>query len=439
MNPLHVLRFLVSQINQFFYRVLSKYYHFLCCYIMDIDDNSRMHTDDGKEDDLSMEDSNPQTGSQNVESSSQNPKKKRKKRKLTSKVWQSFTILEQEPNQPLYCKCNKCGKKYLADSTNGTGNLSRHLLKCTKSTTKEIGQYMVDVDDGVLDMRTSNFNQERFRELLIYALARHDLPFSFVEYEGIRNIFKYLEPSVSFISRNTAKSDIRKLYQREKSRLRGELIKSPGRICLTSDCWTSIVTDGYLSLTAHYIDSNWVLQKRILNFAYMPPPHTGIALAEKISGLVKSWGIEKKLFSITLDNAYSNDVCVNVLRNQFRLMNFLVLDGKLFHLRCCCHVLNLIVKDGLKQIDVAVDKVREYVKYVKGSEARKDKFSECCSQTNLDCKKALTQDVPTRWNFTYKMLSCALYYRLAFCHLSLSDSNFKSCPSIEEWERVEKI
>ncbi|XP_035834686.1 zinc finger BED domain-containing protein RICESLEEPER 1-like [Helianthus annuus] len=70
-------------------------------------------------------------------------------------------------------------------------------------------------------------------------------------------------------------------------------------------------------------------------------------------------------------------------------MNSLVLDGKLFHVRCCCHVLNLIVKDGLKQIDDAVDKVRECVKYVKGSEARKDKFSECCSQTNLDFSGSL--------------------------------------------------
>lgn len=105
------------------------------------------------------------------------------------------------------------------------------------------------------------------------------------------------------------------------------MVRYPSRICLTSDAWTSIVTDGYLSLTAHYVDSNWVLQKRILIFSYFPPPHTGVAIAEKISGLIKGWGIEKKLFSITFDNASSNDVCVEFLKNQFRLMNSLVCDG----------------------------------------------------------------------------------------------------------------
>ena len=37
------------------------------------------------------------------------------------------------------------------------------------------------------------------------------------------------------------------------------------------------------------------------------------------------------------------------------------------------------------------------------------------------------------------MLDSALLYRRAFQHLELSDSNYKSCPSVEEWERVEKV
>ncbi|KAF5778559.1 putative ribonuclease H-like superfamily [Helianthus annuus] len=220
------------------------------------------------------------------------------------------------------------------------------------------------------------------------------------------------------------------------SKVRNELSVCPGQICVTSECWSSIVTDGYISLTAHFIDSEWVLHKKILNFSYMPPPHNGVSLAEKIHTLVAYWGIDKKLLSLTLDNASANDICVNILRSQLKLKDALVYDGALFHIRCCAHILNLIVQEGLKKIDVSVDKVRECVKYIKGSHIRKNSFRKCIS---LDDKKGLLQDVPTRWNSTYKMLSSALYYQLSFYQLELSDSNFKCCPSLEEWKRIETI
>ncbi|KAL6521245.1 hypothetical protein OROGR_017814 [Orobanche gracilis] len=162
------------------------------------------------------------------------------------------------------------------------------------------------------------------------------------------------------------------------------------------NAWSSIVTDGYITMTAHFVDEEWVLQKKILNFSYMPPPHNGVALSEKLLDLATQWGIEKKLFSLTLDNASANDVCVNLLKNQLKLRAALVHDGSLFHVRCCAHILNLIVQDGLKEIDCSVDRIRDCVKYVKGSQVRKVKFTRCVSQTSLDSKKALVQDVPTR-------------------------------------------
>nr|GEU94013.1 hypothetical protein [Tanacetum cinerariifolium] len=277
----------------------------------------------------------------------------------------------KKPDQPLLCRCKKCSKIYSAESSSGTGNLKRHLEKCLKSTTRDIGQYMISSNKGVLDTRNAKVSQEKFWELLVHAVVRHELPFSFTEYEGVRDVFKYLEPDVTHITRNTTKTDMLKLHGVESKRLRHEFLSCPSRICLTFDAWTSIVTDSYLSLIAHYVDKNWVLQKRIFNFSLFPSPHTGIDLAEKISCLVKSWGIEKKLFTITLDNASANDCCVDLLKNQFRLMKSLVYDGTLFHLKCCAHILNLIVQDGLKKIDEAVDKIRVSVKCIKGSHGRK--------------------------------------------------------------------
>jgi hypothetical protein len=42
----------------------------------------------------------------------------------------------------------------------------------------------------------------------------------------------------------------------------------------------------------------------------MPPPHNDASLAEKIYNLLEEWEIDKKVFSIALDNASVNDMCV---------------------------------------------------------------------------------------------------------------------------------
>ena len=169
------------------------------------------------------------------------------------------------------------------------------------------------------------------------------------------------------------------------------------------------------------------------------PPHNGPILAERVIHLLKKWGIDKKKFSLTLDNAKYNDGLVNVLKHHLSLTNTLLCDGNFFHIRCSAHILNLIVQEGLKVTDEAIHNVRESVKYVRGSEARKIKFAECMNQLSLSSCRSIRQDVPTRWNSTYLMLECALIHRYAFSQLQLIDPNFKTCPSNEEWERVERI
>ncbi|KAL4566150.1 hypothetical protein LXL04_030260 [Taraxacum kok-saghyz] len=52
---------------------------------------------------------------------------KRRQRKLTSPVWDYFTILDDTNEKgDLLCLCNRCGVKYIAESRHGTGNMLRH-------------------------------------------------------------------------------------------------------------------------------------------------------------------------------------------------------------------------------------------------------------------------------------------------------------------------
>ncbi|KAI0489235.1 hypothetical protein KFK09_029077 [Dendrobium nobile] len=338
------------------------------------------------------------------------------------------------------CKCKKCGSTYLSDSKNGTGNLRRHIQNCKKRDSHDIGQLILQSNTSTsISMVENKFDYHEFRSLFTACIVKHDLPFQCVEWSGVRTLLRYLRPDLQIVSRNTARNDCKKLFIKEKAQIQALLCTCKSRVSLTSDLWTSINTDGFICLTAHFIDNNWRLQKKIISFDYMPPPHDGLALFEKLQQLLIDWKLDSKLFSITLDNASANTVSVDFLRNHLNLQNALICNGEFFHMRCCAHIVNLIVQEGLKDIDSSVMKVRESIKYVKGSQSRKQKFMECVRQSLLETSRGLRQDVPTRWNSTFIMLDSAIYFRRAFMHLELSDSNYKSCPSNSEWEKMVKI
>ncbi|KAI5408773.1 hypothetical protein KIW84_054565 [Lathyrus oleraceus] len=97
------------------------------------------------------------------------------------------------------------------------------------------------------------------------AIIAHDLPYKFVEFQKVRDWMKYLNPDFSHISRNTAKANVDEMFKTKKEALKKELANIPSIISLTFDMWATCTSEGYICLTAHYVDSNWNLKMHDLN------------------------------------------------------------------------------------------------------------------------------------------------------------------------------
>ena len=93
-----------------------------------------------------------------------------------------------------------------------------------------------------------------------------------------------------------------------------EVKNSCQRVCLTTDTWTSIQRINYMCLTAHYIDNNWTLKKKILNFCPIYS-HKGDAIAMTIEKCLMGWKLDRVL-TLTVDNASSNDVVVGNFKKK---------------------------------------------------------------------------------------------------------------------------
>ena len=81
---------------------------------------------------------------------------------------------------------------------------------------------------------------------------------------------------------------------------------------------------------------------------------------------------------------------------------------------CCAHTLNLIVGEGMREIDASIAKVCESMRYVKSSPNRNQTFVGFMEKLGIESKSLLCLDVQNRWNSTYLMLETAQKFKKRF-------------------------
>ncbi|XP_071906538.1 zinc finger BED domain-containing protein RICESLEEPER 2-like [Coffea arabica] len=369
----------------------------------------------------------------------------KKQRKKKSTIWEDMTIVKQ-PDGTLKVQCNHCKELFVKNPSGATSQHKHHLKNCLQKRLavgeenqkrQQVLSFTEGPSDGITSITNFSYDHAKVRELAAHMVLVHEYPFSMLDHVVFNKFMKAASPFYKKINRQTVKEDCVTAFMLEKRRLRN-ILKGANRISITTDLWKSGQKIQYMVVTGHFVDSDWVLQKRVLNFCNVPPPHTGVIIADALSKCFLEWGIENKVSTITVDNASYNDVCIRRVKEDFSLRKRLSIGGKIFHVRCCAHILNLLVQDGLNQIVDVIDVVREGIKYLKNSESRLNEFAKIKKQLQLPSRK-LILDCPTRWNSTYLMLASALEFRDVFPRYGDIDPWFHYVPSEFEWMKVEEV
>ncbi|XP_019156380.1 PREDICTED: zinc finger BED domain-containing protein RICESLEEPER 2-like [Ipomoea nil] len=186
----------------------------------------------------------------------------------------------------------------------------------------------------------------------------------------------------------------------------------------------------------------WKLQKKIISFVPIYS-HKGENIAKALESCLLYWGL-KSVFSVTLDNASSNDTALGFLKKKLVSWGCTTVRCKYLHMRCIVHILNLVAQDGLKECDSSVKKVRDAIRYVRSSPARLQKFRDLADLIWVEAKNSLCLNVPTRWNSTYMTLNTALLFQKVFEAYEDHDSSFKSdlggsVPDFMDWESIQSL
>lgn len=164
-------------------------------------------------------------------------------------------------------------------------------------------------------------------------------------------------------------------------------------VSLTSNMWTSLNNEGYLSVTVHFIQGS-TLHSAVLCTQKVEERHTGANISSHLKDVMNEWCITDKTFALVTDNAA---VMVDVAKRL-----------GVSHMGCAAHRVNLVVTDvlehpDLEELQLLRQKCRKIVGYFKSSTLGLSELTECQLKLQLDTLK-LKQETATRWNSTYFMI-----------------------------------
>ncbi|KAK3021166.1 hypothetical protein RJ639_045878 [Escallonia herrerae] len=191
---------------------------------------------------------------------------------LKSSVWAHFERKKNGGN--VTATCSHCRKTLGANPKNGTTHLRMHLDRCKRLRQPDVRQKLLA---GIMskanakpELGNYSFDQDFAKRELGTMIILHEYSLSIVDHVGFRRYSSALQPLFKIPTRNSVKSDIINIYEHEREQVMKLLEGIRSRVAVTTDLWTSgNQKKGFMAVTGHFIDEEFILQSRILRYALL--------------------------------------------------------------------------------------------------------------------------------------------------------------------------
>ncbi|KAH1256889.1 Zinc finger BED domain-containing protein DAYSLEEPER [Glycine max] len=235
----------------------------------------------------------------------------------------SSTTREMLPPCIVGPKCQHYGA--LIKYSSGTTATHTYLDRCKKkSNITSKRKKSISSSTTITLSSSSMIDQEACRIALVKLFVALELFFHTVEHEAFREFFSIVAPfSCCHLMHYF-----------------GTICSQPLGVCLTTDTWTLSQNLTYMSLTTHFIDNDWMLQKKVINFCQVKVTQARIWLGWLRANVLESFGFKEDI--------------------------------------------------------LAICRVHAAIKCVKSSPSRLSKFNECVAHVNIEYKGLVHLDVETR-------------------------------------------
>ncbi|MEW8547555.1 MAG: hAT transposon family protein [Candidatus Thiodiazotropha sp.] len=306
-------------------------------------------------------------------------------------------------------QCNLCHSE-VSYSGGSTGTMANHLKHVHKSVNVEKASNQPTVQSKITDFKKtppvstmSRPKWQKITEKLAQMCARDLRPLSIVEGGGFKDFCNELNPSYDVPGKTTITNYLTLSYDQMKSDLVKSISSQPG-VSLTTDHWTSVATEGYITVTGHFVDENWNFQNYVLATRKTTERHTGENIYADLQSVCREYAIkDENITCLVSDNASNMVSCAALLPDNIT------------HVRCFGHTLQLAIRssfDKVPMITRTISAAKGLVNHFKRSVNINIELERRQRQMGIATNKLII-DCPTRWNSTYNMFERLLEQRLA--------------------------
>jgi hypothetical protein len=270
--------------------------------------------------------------------------------------------------------CHYCKKILTALSTCGTDHLLRLHISCARKTDRAVITQSVLNYNSDGSVRNWDYSHEVAHVELCHLIARLDLPLSIGGYDAFVDYIRRVHnPRYVPVCRQTTTIDFVKHFN-ETHTLMMDCLTACSSIAITSAIWNGNAKEDYLSVVAHFVNSDWKLEKKLIGLHLIDVCHSGSNIGECVHIVLDDWSLTDKIFSFTLDSALANASAMTFLTPKFSGY-----AGSIFlHQRCACHIINLIVKSGLKHLKPYIEAFRTAISFLNSSNLHIATYKSYC-------------------------------------------------------------
>lgn len=335
------------------------------------------------------------------EKGNDNPSIKPRKKTMTSVFLKYFETAPDGKSR----RCKFCGQMY--SIATATGNLGRHLgsrhpgydksgepIPSTAPLTSP-----TSIKKHQSEVKTPKIDLDHLNWLLIKWLTSSSLPPSTLEETWLLNSFKFVNPSIQIWPKEKVQGVLREVFRSMQEDVQTTLQQVSSKVAIALEFWTSYEQIYYMSVTCHWIDESWTLQKVLLDICRIPYPCSDAEIYHALVKVLKIYNIDEKVLACTHDTSQSAMHACHKLREDMDAHK----AGPFCYIPCAAQTLNMVIEDGLRTTKQIISKVREFVIEMNASPAIMEDFLQFTTAYQEGIWR-FPLDTSARWNGHYQMM-----------------------------------